>query len=707
MTPRRRENLKRLLSPRHVAFVGGSSAELAARQCAGAGFDGPIWGVNPGRTEIAGHPCFARVEDLPEPPDAVFLAVPRDAVVETVAALARMGAGGAVCYTAGFRELGGEGEALERDLVAAAGDLALVGPNCLGLLNYVKNVVLWPYGHGGKSVERGVAIVSQSGLFCTNLTMSRRSVPFTHLISIGNQAVLSIEDLIDVLVDDPAVNAIGIYAEALNDIPRFADAAVRALEAGVPIVALKAGSSKLGAQLTITHTGSLSGPDELFDALFERLGVIRVSSPVALLETLKMLSIAGAPQGRRIAAFTCSGGDATMLADGGAREGLEFPQPSEAVAAALRERLPPIATVANPLDYTTPIWGFEDELSQIFQAMFRDEYDAALIVQDYMSPEFETDNAYYLADTRAFIGAVQAAGIPGAVCSSIPENLPEDAREVMIEGRVAPLQGIDAALAALGHAAAYGEMRAAIIASGKADRLRIPPLVVDETEPRVLDEWRGKQRLAAAGIAVPEGALADATTAVDAAEKLGFPVVVKLVSGDLPHKSEAGAVRTGLANGAEVEAAITAIVQSVGRHAPGVAADTFLVERMVENPVAELLIGIRRDPSFGQVMVIGSGGVLVELVRDAVTLLLPIDRDNVSRAIASLKVCRLLDGYRCGEPADKGALIDAVLLIARFADDNRATLVELDVNPLMALPNGACAVDVLLRTADRPGTTCS
>lgn len=700
MTPRRRDNLKRLLAPRHVAFIGGSSAELAARQCAGAGFDGAIWGVNPGRKEIGGNPCFARVEDLPHPPDAVFVAVPREAVVETVAALARVGAGGAVCYTAGFGELGGDGEALERDLVAAAGDLALVGPNCLGLLNYVNNVVLWPYGHGGKAVKRGVAVISQSGLLCTNLTMSRRSVPFAHLISIGNQAVLSIEDFIDVLVDDPAVSAIGFYAEGLNDVPGFADAAIRALKKGVPIVALKAGSSELGARLTITHTGSLSGTDALFDALFRRLGVIRVTSPVALLETLKMLSIPGILHGRRIAAFTCSGGDATMLADGGAREGLEFPQPSEAVAAALRERLPAIATVANPLDYTTPIWGFEDELTDIFQAMFRDDYDAALIVQDYMSPEFETDNAYYLADTRAFIRATQAAGIPGAVCSSIPENLPAHAREIMIEGRVAPLQGIDAALAALGHAASYGEMRARVIASGHADRLRVHPLPAATGSSRVLDEWQGKQRLAAAGIPVPEGALADVTTAAEVSNEIGFPVAVKLVSAELAHKSEAGAVRTGLTNGAEVEDAIRAIIESVGRHAPGIAAERFLVERMVENPVAELLVGIRRDPSFGQVMVLASGGVLVELVGDAVTLLLPVDRDDVSRAIQSLRVCRLLDGYRGAVPADTGALIDAVARLAGFAEEHRASLVELDVNPLMALANGVCAVDVLLRTAD-------
>ncbi len=560
MTPEQRHNLARLIAPRHVAVIGGNDAAIAAEQCAAMGFEGPVWGVNPRRDELAGRPCFASVEALPEAPDAVFLAVPRGAAVETMAALAHRGAGGAVCYTAGFGELGAEGARLERELVEAAGDMALVGPNCYGLLNFVQGAALWPFAFGGKRVPRGVAIVTQSGMLGSNITMNRRSVPLAYVISAGNQAMLGIEDYLEVLVGDPAVAAIGLHVEGLRDVPRFAEAAIRALQAGVPIVALKSGTSEMGARLTVSHTGSLSGSDAAYQALFERLGIIRVDSPVMLLETLKLLSLAGVPEGRRLAAFTASGGDATLLADYAEELGLSFPQPSPAVAKEIARRLPEVATVSNPLDYTTPLWGHEAELTDLFGAALREGYDAALIVQDYPHPDIEFGKDSYLADSRAFIAATRAAGLPAAVVSGLPENIDRASREMIAAGGVAPLQGIKEAMIAVALAAAHGERRAQVAAEGGAGRLALPPPPPPAAgEAVLLDEWQGKQRLAAAGIPVPPGKLTNAADAPAAAEALGFPVAVKLVSADLPHKSEAGALRLGLKSAAEVAEAVAAI----------------------------------------------------------------------------------------------------------------------------------------------------
>ncbi|MCP4328183.1 MAG: acetate--CoA ligase family protein [Alphaproteobacteria bacterium] len=679
MTPGQRDNLRRLLAPRHVALIGGDDADVAAIQCAAAGFKGPIWGVNPRRKELGGRPCFARVEDLPEAPDAVFLAVPRAAVGDIVGALSRVGAGGVICYT--------------------AGDLALVGPNCYGLINYVHDAVLWPYGHGGTRVNRGVALVSQSGMLGTNLTMNRRSVPFAYVISAGNMAMLGVEDYLEVLIEDPAVAAIGLYLETLRDIPRFADIAGRTLEAGIPIVALKAGSSEIGARLTVTHTGSLAGADDLYQALFDRLGVIRVDTPVTLLETLKMLIVAGAPAGRRVAGFTCSGGDAAMLADGAGKAGISFDQPSPGAAKDLADRLPNIATVSNPLDYTTPLWGDPDRMPAIFQALIGDGYDAALLVQDYPAPEIDTDRDSYLTDARSFAAATRAAGIPGAICSDLPENIDRKTRDIMVELGVAPLQGISEAMTAMAGAAFLGERRAVMAAAGGAAafRLRTPPLPHGDLE--ILDEWAGKQRLAAAGIAVPAGRLVGAEAAPAAAEEIGFPVVAKLADPRMPHKSEAGAVRVGLNSPAAVAEAVAAIANSVADYQPGFNCDVFLIERMIVDAIAELLIGIRRDDVFGHVMVLASGGVLVELVGDARALLLPIDRDGIARALASLKVSELLAGYRGGAAADIDAVVDAVLKVAEFADTYRDKLEELDINPLMVRCDGVVAADVLLRIA--------
>jgi acyl-CoA synthetase (NDP forming) len=698
MTPKQRRNLQRLFKPRHIAFIGGASAAHGAAQCRRSGFTGTIWGVNPKREDLGGEPCFPTVADLPEGPDAVFLAVPRDHAVETVAELSRKDAGAVVSYTAGFGETGDEGAEIEARLIEAAGETAFIGPNCLGVLNYIANAHLWPFDHGGRPVERGIGFVSQSGMLCTNLTMNRRHADFAYLVSIGNQSVLQIEDIIDAMIDDDAVTAIGLYIEALKDVPRFAEVAARALAAGKPIVALKVGRSEIGKRMTISHTGSLSGSDELYDALFDRVGVIRVESPTALLETLKMLSIAGAPKGRRMMAFTCSGGDSGMLADLGDRFGMTYNQPGPVSAEKLHAVLPPIATVANPLDYTTPLWGKEEEVGRVVEAALADPSDVAVMVQDHPRPELGGTNEDYRADTRAFIAATGRAGIPAAVCSGLAENLDEETRDLLLAGGVAPLQGIDEAVAAIDAACRWGARRTAVSEGIGTKALALTTSLHVAANTTVLDEWQGKQRLSQAGLHIPQAKLTDAAGAAGAASKIGFPVVVKLVSADLPHKTEAGAVKIGLADTHAVEQAVQDITASVAAYAPGIPADSFLVEAIAAKPVAELLVGVRRDPAFGLALTIAGGGTLVELLRDATTLLLPASRGDIAEALSGLMVARLIAGYRGAPAGNLEACLDAIEAIAGFAtgaDD----LVELDINPLLVGTEGTVAVDVLLRIA--------
>ncbi|MEM7226431.1 MAG: acetate--CoA ligase family protein [Pseudomonadota bacterium] len=673
----RQANLKRLLAPKCVAFIGGDDAAIAAGQCARMGFAGPIWGVNPKRADLGGQPCFASLADLPAVPDAVFLAVPRQAAIETVAALRDLGCGGVVCFTAGFGELGAEGAALERDLVTAAGEMALVGPNCYGLLNFVQGAALWPFGFGGGRVERGIALITQSGMLGSNLTMNRRQAPLAYVISAGNQAMLGIEDYLEVLADDPTVDAIGLHIEGLRDVQRFSEAALKAVQAGRPIVVLKSGSSEIGRRLTVSHTGSLSGRDEVYQALFDRLGIIRVNSPAQLLETLKLLAIAGVPRGRRLMGFTASGGDCTFLADHAERLGLDFPAPASEVA----QHLPEIATLSNPLDYTTVLWGQGEKLAGLFDAAFARGIDGALLVQDYPHPDLGFGKEYYLADAKAFMAATKRAGLPAAVVSGLPENMDRETRRMIAEGRVAPLQGLSEAMTAFAGAAAHGARRAEIADNPPAPLLTLTALSEAAED---FNECQGKALLKAAGLAVPEGRLTNAAGAPTAAAKLGFPVALKGLG--IAHKSEAGAVRLGLTSAQEVAEAAAQM--------PG---ESLLVERMVEGAVAELLVSIRREPGFGLVLVLASGGVLVELVGDARTLLLPTDRADVEAALDSLKVSRLIAGHRGQRPGDRSAIVDAVLKLCAFAEANKDRLEELEVNPLMVLPDGAVAADVLLR----------
>ena len=745
MNPARRRNLERLLKPRHVAVIGGREAETVAGECARIGYRGPVWPVNPRRGSIGGHRCFRAVEDLPEPPDAAFVAVPREAAIDTVARLAAMGAGGAVCHTAGFAETGAEGARLEAALVEAAGDLALVGPNCYGVINYLDRAALWPFAHGGSCPGYGAAIVTQSGMLSSDLTMSQRSVPFAFMASIGNQAVVTLADCVDVFGGYRGVRAIGLHIEEVPDVAEFSVAVQGAVGGGIPVVALRTGVSEVGARLTASHTGALSGDDDLYQALFDRLGVIRVSTPAQLLETLKFLCVAGVPEGDRIAGLTCSGGAAAMLADYAQVVGLRFSPPTERTAERLARCLPHTATVSNPLDYTTPIWGIPERVRPVFDTMLEDPCDVAVIVQDYPLEGLDESKDSYLNDAGEFVAATRAAGVPAAVCSTLPENIDRATREMLIAEGVAPMQGIREALDAIAGAVWHARYRnwpqndsreagattrdecgseshappgarVAVVATvgagarpGVGARSEQGPdrdsgVGVGARCPaagsvRTVDEYQAKMRLRRAGIPVPAGRVAGSRDAPQAAVEIGFPVAVKMVSERLPHKTEAGAVATGVSSPGEVEAAVAGIRAGVHRYDAGAVTDRFLVERMVESPLAELLVNVRTDPRFGLAMTLASGGVLTEVVADAVTVLLPVGRVDLEEALGRLRASRLLNGFRGAPPADPAVVVDALFRLASHLGREGSDVVEVEINPLFVLPDRVCAVDALMRVS--------
>lgn len=696
MRKKQQDNLRRLLNPRHIAFVGGNAAEFSAGLCAKAGFVGKIWGVSPSRESMAGFPCFKTVNDLPDSPDAVFLAVPHRYAVETIAQLNSIGTGGIACFTAGFGELGGDGTDREKSLIAAAGDMALIGPNCQGLLNYISGAHLWSFGFPIESFARGAAIVSQSGMLCSNITMNQRSVPFSYVISAGNQAVLAVEDYLDVLLEDDAVTAVGLYVESLKNIHRFSEMAIKALDLGKPIVALKGGSSDIGAQLTVTHTGAMMGSEKLYSALFDRLGVIEVDSPAAMLETIKLVSVAGAPAGTRVAAFTLSGGDAALLADVSAKIGLTLPPPGPNTATSLREQLPDIATVSNPLDLTTPLWGDSERVTQVVSTLLADGFDATVLVQDYPMPDMDVSNLEYRRDAQSLTCAASAAGIPAAVVSSLSENIDRETRDWLIENNVAPLQGIEESVKAIRAASRFG-LRTNERNNHIHDCWETHPRDLSIASAKTLNESEAKNRLARAGIAVPEGQIILADTLDENALDIDYPIAVKLLSEKLSHKTEAGAVALNINNFSQLRIAIDSIKSSVSEHSSNVYTNQFLAEAMIKNVVAEVLIGIRYDIQFGYTMLLASGGIWVEIMDDAQTLLLPTHHEAVADALSKLKVSSLIDGYRGKPRGDRKALIDTAVNVGKFALDAPSAVLELDINPVMVLEHGVVAADALLR----------
>ena len=692
MTPRRRENFRRLLKPRHIAFIGGRYAIIAINEARRRGFDGEMLAVNPTRTDLVGVECVASIEDLPVAPDAVYLAIPADNVVDALRSLSVIGAGGVVCFSAGFKEAGNTQK--EKDLVDATGDMALIGPNCYGIINYIDNSALWSFEHGGWSPGYGAAIITQSGMFSSDITMSQRSLPLAYMVSAGNQAVLGPEDFLEFFAEDPAVRAIGLHLEGLQNIPKFESAALKALSKGKPVVVLKTGSSTIGSELTVSHTGSLSGSAELYEAFFQRVGIISVTNPSQFLETLKLLCIVGAPKGKRVAGFTCSGGGATMLADHAERIDLVFPVVDPKQENDLSALLPDIATVSNPLDYTTPIWGQAEMTYPVFaKAISAIEADTAVLLQDYPAAGLDSSKSFYRADAIAFAEATTEKGLPAIICATLPENMDLDTRQLLISKGVAPMQGIHETLNAIQDSANWKEARSYILSEKPEHLLRAIP----SSEKRVLPESEGKDWFKRNSFNVPEGKIVSAQQLGKAANAVGYPVALKMISRRLAHKTEAGAVVLNLKDEGSLRLAASKMKSDVAAYDAKAVSDLFLVEAMSPNPLAELIINFRQDPQFGAALVLGSGGVLVELLADSATLLLPTRPVEIIRVLKSLRVGRLLEGFRGRPAADIEQVATEIYKLSVTYQKNMKTIAEIEINPLFVYQAEVSAIDVLIQ----------
>ena len=689
----RRENLKRLLKPRHIAFVGGKAVEDCINATRKSGFAGDIWVVHPKYEELAGIPCVPTLADLPEPPDATLIAVSRERTIDVVAELNAMGAGGAVSIVGEFAETGEDGAALQARLIEAAGDLALVGPNCLGLMNMFDRAAVW----GGDNVFEpvsgdGVALISQSGYVAYSITNVEEALPLGYVISMGNQAVLNVADFIEALLDDPRVRAIGLYLEGIVDVAALSRAALRATLKGVPIVALKAGGTQESSELTRSHSGTLAVANELWSALFRRLGIVEAGSPKVLVETLKLLGSPKLPKGNRVVAAANSGGYAAMIGEKGCAAGLEFPAPSDAAQQALREDVPDLVSLLNPLDWNLP-WASmaRSETSDVgLGHLMTDEVDLLVYFIDWPRQK-DVANVWW-PTLEGLIRLNARIAQPVLVASVFPDGLPPELRRQLTEAGLICLQGLDDALAAIAAAGKYHSLRRVVLADPENRELSAPP-----PEPRSviqLDEAEGKTALASWGLTTPMGVTGSAGQVIAEAETLGFPLAVKLLSADLAHKNHAGAVHLNVSSKPALEYAIEAIRMSVRAYDPALSTECFLIERMVASPRAEFIVGISYKPGLGHALVIGRGGTAVEELKDYATLLLPAGHTQIEDALASLKISgklRLSD-------TERTALVTQIQAVAAFAEQHRSSLVELDVNPIILDSDGrATAVDALLR----------
>lgn len=680
-------DIHRLIAPRSIALIGaGAWTDAVAAGNLAIGYSGALWRVHPTRRSTAETTYYRSVADLPGVPDAAFIAVPNHEAPNVAGALAAQGAGGFVCFTAGFSETGTEsGNLLTRELVGNAGALPFFGPNCYGFVNFFDRVAMMPDQIVGPHIDRGVAVICQSGTIALTLMFNDRSLPIGCLFTVGNQTRLAVEDLIEILCDDPRVTAFGLYLEGIKDAEAFARAADKARSVGKPIAVVKSGRTAAAVRTAHSHTGALTGEDSVFESFCRQAGIARCDTLGALCETLKVFHLGGALPGRKVLIMGASGGDMAMTADVARSLVLDFAAIPDDKAATLRELLTDRVTVANPFDIHTYLWFDPPALGRVFKAVLHSGYDAVGFMLD-CPPEEGTDTAAFDAVIDVYIAAAQTAPTRAALVASLPETMSARIRERCLRGGVVPLQGLREALEALSLAGGVG---AAWESEIRAD-LRLPPLPLGEIEPYSLSEADGKQALAAFGLRVPQGRVVPAGTVAATAAGLGFPVVIKAVGAHLEHKTEVGGVVLNVRSAAEAAAA--------GERLAALS-DTLLVEEMTTDGVAEILIGVIVDPQFGQVLVLGAGGVLTELLSDSVSLLPPWTRESIIEALGRLAVSKLLEGYRGKPRGDVDALVDSILAVARYASANLATLVEIDVNPVIVRPagKGAIAVDTMIR----------
>ncbi|MFG1822862.1 acetate--CoA ligase family protein [Microbispora bryophytorum] len=713
-----------LFNPRSIALVGATDKSgwsiSTLTNLRTHGFRGPVHLVNPRGGVVHGEQAFRGLSDIPGQVDLAYVMVPTTAVLSVLREGAKLGIRHYVILTAGFGETGPEGAALEAEIVGFAreNDLTVLGPNGNGFINAAADVT--PYGLPIPSplLRGSVGVVLQSGALASSVLgfAQARNVGISLLTSMGNESLVTVTDVIDYLVDDPATRAIALFLESVRDPAAFSRAARRALLAGKPIVALKIGRSRLASRTAQAHTGALVGDDNVIDAAFRQLGVVRVRSLEDLIITAGLLAEVGPLPGPRIGVVTPSGGASEIIADRAEDEGLELPAFAPQTVARLREIVPAFGTVQNPLDVTGYVLIDRTLLGRALEAVTADPgVDAVMLLSDLprIAPP---DPAPVYATFAASAKRMAEAPMPVVVVSNVLTDVTEFGRSVQREaGFPYVAGGIEHGMHAIGAAvrwsrayrAAVEAASGAVPAKAVASTPSITPASTSAVEPAVEGgtgvwaEHRAAALLSSAGIPVVPGELVhDEESAVAAAVGFGYPVVLKAAAEGLGHKSDIGGVRLGLSDARDVERAYREVVAAAAA-VPGAGRVGALVQPQRGGGV-ELLAGVVRDPAWGLTLAVGLGGIWVEALRDTALRVLPVDAAEVRRALDELRGTALLRGARGTEPADLDAVAEVVAQVAAFAESLGDDLESLEINPLLVRGSHVEALDALITWRDRP-----
>jgi acetyltransferase len=702
--------LNELFCPRSIAVIGASNkpgkvGTAVFQNILRAGFQGVAYPVNPSSKSISGVRCYPDVPSLPEAPDLGVVIVPAPAVAEIVDQLGKRGTKGLVVITAGFREVGEAGAALEAEVVRRANQyhMSLIGPNCFGILNTHPDVRLNSTFSEDLPNRGNIAFVSQSGALCAGILAygATQRIGFSRFVSVGNRAGVDENDLLYSLGRDPATRVILLYVESLANGRRFLETAIEVTEKK-PVLVIKGGRTPAGERAAMSHTGSLaqSGRDQLYDSIFAQSGVLRADTLGDLFRMAKIFSSGLTIDGPRLAILTNSGGPGIVAADAAIRQGLELPPLPSETHAVLAEHLPSIATVSNPVDVTAEVGpnGVRDTLATLLAIP---DIDAGLVI---VTPASIMAGQ---AMARAILEVKSISKKPIVACLFGLTDMSQEST-FLDEHGIPAYTFPEEAVQGLGSLARYHAWTArprAPIRTFSVDRAAVTATLdrARASGATLLPEYAARSLLGAYGVPfVRVQRVSTVEEAARAAESIGYPVVLKVASLDISHKTDVGGVAVGIEDAAELRTAWDRMQQSLTAKAPTARIEGFEIEAEVQGG-KEVLIGVQRDPSFGPILAFGLGGIYVEVMRDVAFRLAPLRPLSAQRMIESVKSFAILQGVRGEPPSDLPALEEAIQRVSQLAVEI-PEVVELDINPLIVLPSGKGVVAVDARIALAPSS---
>lgn len=705
-TPFGKKELERLINPKSVVVIGASKnpTSFGNRTLVNinVGYKGKVYGVNPKYDKVNGIPCFASLEDLPEVPDCAILAVPREAVIDQVERLAAIGAGGAIVFASGYTEVGRPeriAEQLRLAEIARESGMRISGPNCVGLINLKSRIgmTFMPFFNKMPLKSGPIGLVSQSGAVGYNILQGlMRNVGFSHYLAPGNSCDVDVLDFVNYLVDDDETKAIACAFEGIRDGDRLIKVGMRALEAGKPLVIFKTGLSDISRQAALSHTGTIAGSNEAYIAALERVGAILVDNCEELLETTSFLAKTGEPRVGGVGIMSASGGGAVMASDKADKFDIALPAPSENSVEILSEVIPEFGSTANPCDLTAESLKSDSMYANCISAFANDPVYGAVVIPMNSAQKNKTESR-----AQALCDLSETLDVPLCVVWLSEWIQGPGSYEYDAHHKLNMFRSMERCFKAIQYWQDYYENRDEKLKDQERrlssnDAATNARKGLGNSNSRSLSEGHSKSILAAYDIPTTrEGLVQSIEEAITIATDIGFPVVLKAESADIPHKSEAGVVKLSLGDEAAVRNAYQEIMDAVSRIDGSPSLDGVSVQEMVK-PGIEFMVGARYDTQFGPMIMCGLGGVWVELMKDVSISLAPVDRRQARNMISSLKGYPLLTGFRGSEPIDENALIDLVCRVSELASDLSNEIDEIDVNPVILSPERSVAVDALI-----------